>query len=166
MHHMQFFYFFFPGERSISAVASFPIALIITVALSFSPSMSSRRSRVEAVNDFSLKDGKFLALPCKWARRVKSGERARPRSQIVRSRADKLSDRQVAMRSSLGQVSDVKAGYFSPGKFNVNAARQAVRRNQVFRQVVSQFGRQCRYSRQPERWAVRPAGRLLRKEYK
>lgn len=151
MHHMQFFYFFFPGERSISAVASFPLALIITVALSFSPSMSSRRSRVEAVNDFSLKDGKFLALPCKWARRVKSGERARPRSQIVRSRADKLSDRQVAMRSSLGQVSDVKAGYFSPGKFNVNAARQAVRRNQVFRQVVSQFGRQCRYSRQPER---------------
>ena len=138
-------------------MAGFPLALIITVATSFSPSMSSRRSRVEAVNDFSLKDGKFSALRREWG--GKSDRRARKTfrqvnkstSQTIRSRADELSDRQVAVPFSLGQVSDIKAFFFVPGKFNVNAARQAVRRNQVFRQVVSQFGRQCRYSCQPER---------------
>lgn len=120
MHHMQFFIIFFlPGERSISAlaVAGFPLALIITVATSFSPSMSSRRSRVEAVNDFSLKDGEFSALRREWG--GKNDRRARKTfrqvnkstSQTIRSRADELSDRQVAVPFSLGQVSDIKAGF-------------------------------------------------------
>lgn len=38
------------------------------------------------------------------------------------------------------RFSDTKRGNL--GKFNVNAVKQAVRQNQVFRQVVSQFSSQ------------------------